>query len=719
VFIEVDGARDDIQRFYMGIVSRPPVLAEIHESSITFGRSHGFEEFSIIGSGDDSGGFTPVSPDIATCDACLREIFDSSNRRFRYPFTNCTDCGPRFTIITSIPYDRKNTTMDVFPMCPPCREEYENPLDRRYHAQPNACGTCGPSLRLFHADGTIIESDPIEGAVSLLREGGIVAIKGLGGYHLSVFPEEGGRIERLRRRKRRPGKPFALMARDVDTVRRYCEVSEREERLLQSPERPIVLLRRRSGGEYLPSEVAPDTDRLGIMLPYTPLHHLLLREGPEILVMTSANLSEEPLCYTDEDAVSSLVTIADAFLTHDRGIHRPCDDSVVMVVDGSVVHLRRSRGYVPRMIKCPSGERQLLAAGASEKNTFCVFKEGKAFVSHHIGDLNNEKSFDAYTRGIHDFLDMFRVKPEALACDLHPDYESTRYAEKLSSEWGIPLFRIQHHHAHIGAVLGENETEGPVIGVALDGTGYGPDETVWGGEFLIAERAGYERVGHLKSVPMPGGERCIEESWRMGISYLLDAYGSADDIPDTPLTRVIGAARISQLEAIIRAGVNTVHTSSCGRLFDAVSAILGLCYEPAYDAQGAILLEHTAGTMKELVDPFTYSIDDGVVNYEETIRDIVAMIGARESLPAIARRFHATIVLSTVEQCERMRGMKDIERVALGGGVFQNALLLHHIPEELRKRGFSVCMNTLLPPNDGDISYGQGIAALALLEGGA
>jgi hydrogenase maturation protein HypF len=480
-----------------------------------------------------------------------------------------------------------------------------------------------------------------------------------------------------------------------------------------------VLLRRNRGGEYLPLEVAPDTDRLGIMLPYTPLHHLLLQEGPEILVLTSANLSEEPLCYGDEDAVSSLKHITDAFLTHDRSIFRPCDDSVVMVVHDSVVHLRRSRGYVPRMIRCSSGERQILAAGASEKNTFCVFKDGKAFMSHHIGDLNNEKSFDAYTRGIHDFLDMFRVAPEALACDLHPDYESTRYAEKLSSEWGIPLFRVQHHHAHISAVLGEHEAQGPLIGVALDGTGYGPDETVWGGEYLIADRAGYERVGHLKTVPMPGGERCIEETWRMGISYLLDAYGSAGEVPDTPVSIEIGSARILQLEAMINAGVNTISTSSCGRLFDAVSAILGLCYETAYDAQGAILLENAAGMMNELVDPFTYSIEEGAINFRQTIREIVDMIGRRGTLQDIARRFHATIVFSTVEECERLREMRGIRRVALGGGVFQNAILLHHIPEELRKRGFSVYVNKLLPPNDGDISFGQGITALALLEGGA
>jgi len=719
VLIEVDGAESDIQAFYRDILSNPPVLAEIHESSIQIGDSHGYREFVILGSEEMGVGFTPVSPDIATCDACIREVTDPSDRRYRYPFTNCTDCGPRFTIIRSIPYDRKNTTMHVFPMCPRCRVEYENPLDRRYHAQPNACGICGPALKLLLPDGTAVQGDPIEKAIEMFRTGRILAVKGLGGYHLALSPERESWVRRLRERKRRPGKPLALMARDMESVRQYCMVTQQEEKLLRSPERPIVLLKRDGEGLKLPLEVAPDTDWLGIMLPYTPLHHVLMHEGPQLLIMTSANLTEEPLCYLDDDAVRSLEGIADAFLTHNREIHRPCDDSVIMVVEETAIPIRRSRGYVPRMVRAPGPVRQLLAAGASEKNTFCVFKDGKAFVSHHIGDLNNEKSIDAYTRGIHDFLDMFRVEPEAVACDLHPDYESTRYAEQLSEEWGVPLFRVQHHHAHISAVMGLQDIRDKVIGVALDGTGYGPDETVWGGEFLLADTGRFERAGHYRAVPMPGGERCIEDISRMGVSYLLSAYGRAEDIPDFSFKRDVGMQNIKVFEDMITASINTPYTSSCGRLFDAVSAILGLCNRPSYDAQGAILLEHAAGEMEDLAEPYAHHIDDDLlIHFDATIREIVDDIRNGSARQKIARRFHATIIRSGIALCERIRKRTGIQTVVLGGGVFQNRIVLSHFLRGLRDSGFTVHVNSELPPNDGGISYGQGITALVLLTEG-
>ena len=719
VFIQVDGTENTIKGFYEDILHKPPALAEIHESSIEYVQMHGYEDFVITGSGEDGGGFTPVSPDIGTCSACLQEIMDSTDRRHRYAFTNCTDCGPRFTIIQNIPYDRVNTTMRVFPMCEQCNAEYAEPLNRRYHAQPNACGVCGPELKLLKGDGMEVQGDPIAESIALLTKGLIVAVKGLGGYHLAVSPQRGEWVQKLRERKRRPGKPFALMTRDLETVKRYCVVSLLEEKLLKSPARPIVLLQRRGAAEKLPREIAPDTDRLGVMLPYTPLHHLLLREGPPLLIMTSANFSEEPLVYRDDDAGRDLSHIADAFLIHNRDIHRPCDDSVVSIVGEMVVPIRRSRGYVPRMIRAEHSKRQVFAAGASEKNTFCVFKGGKAFLSHHIGDLNNEKSLNAYTHGVVDFLSMFRIKPEAVACDLHPDYESTRYAEDAAEQWGVPLLRIQHHHAHISAVLGEHNLGERVIGVAYDGTGYGPDETVWGGEFLLADRAGYERVGHYATVSMPGGEKCIEEIDRMGAAYLLSTYGSSKQIPRLPLIEHLGRRKLELFEEMIGAGLNTPHTSSCGRLFDAVSAIMGLCYRPAYDAQGAILLEREAGDCEELAPPYPYKIQEGILYFDDMIRSIVSDIGKGVRHKNIATRFHSTVILSGIDMCERIRHKSGISKVALGGGVFQNSIVLKQFLEGLKEKGFQIFVNSMLPPNDGGISYGQGITALALLEGGA
>jgi hydrogenase maturation protein HypF len=574
-------------------------------------------------------------------------------------------------------------------------------------------------LKLLSGDGLEMKGDAIKETVSLLAKGRIVAVKGLGGYHLAVSPQKARWVQRLRERKRRPGKPFALMARDLDTVKKYCAVSDMEEDLLLSPARPIVLLARRGDGSTLPAEIAPDTDLLGIMLPYTPLHHLLMQEGLPLLVMTSANISEEPLVYQDDEAGRELSDIADAYLTHNRDIYRPCDDSVVSVVCNTVMPLRRSRGYVPRMIKAAHSKRQVFAAGASEKNTFCVFKDRKAFVSHHIGDLYNEKSLNAYTRGVQDFLDMFRIAPEAVACDLHPDYESTRFAEGAAKEWNVPLVPVQHHHAHISAVLGEHDLQDRVIGIAYDGTGYGPDGTVWGGEFLLADRSVYERVGHFSTMPMPGGEKCILEIDRMGAACLLSVYGSTEKVPSVPLIDHVGMKKMRVFEEMIARGVNTPATSSCGRLFDAVAAILGLCYTPAYDAQGAILLEREAGECHYLSDPYPFAIDHNKLNYDDTIKALVGDVRGGVERKNIATRFHSTVILSGIEMCERIRSQTSIDSVVLGGGVFQNRIIMKYFREGLEERGFTVYVNSLVPPNDGGISFGQGITALALLEGGA
>jgi hydrogenase maturation protein HypF len=726
VLIEIDGRPNDIEHFFEDLRLHPPVLAEIHQSSLDYCPPHGYEEFSIAKSSGQPEGFTPLSPDIATCSDCLEDIFDHKNRRYMYPFTNCTNCGPRFTIIMDIPYDRKNTTMSGFEMCPQCAEEYDDPLDRRYHAQPNACPECGPKLTLLSSNGEKISGDPVKETIRLLRQGSIVAVKGLGGFHLAAVPQDDSAVVRLRKRKRRPGKPFALMVRDPGVAQKYCNLGEDARQLLVSMERPIVLCEKRTDAPYFSDEVAPDTNHLGLMLPYTPLHHMLFHNGPEILIMTSANISEEPLVYTNRDALKEVANIADAFLLHDREIQRPCDDSLLFPVHGAAFFLRRSRGFVPRAIDIGAQEGQLFAAGASEKNTFCVLKNGKAYVSHHIGDLENEKSVDAYRAGVRDFLRMFRVNPAVVACDLHPDYVSTRIAEQLAGEWNVPLVRIQHHHAHIASVLAEYQHEERVIGVALDGTGYGADGTVWGGEFIIADRETYERAGHFACVPMPGGDKSILETDRMAISYLKNAYGSLDNVPSLPFLHDQEPARLRLIEELIEAGtgrdsahLNCPLTSSCGRLFDAVSALLGLCVKPAYDAQGAILLETAAGDFDTLETSYTFLIDrDGVVDFQEMIRQIVRDVREGEASSTISRKFHSTVVFAGVEMCVRIKQETGIETAALAGGVFQNRHVVRFFIEKLREQGFHVLIHRLVPTNDGGISLGQSAIAARNLEKG-
>jgi len=753
VLIAIDGERANIERFFTEIRDHPPVLAEIHKSSLLYCSPHGFQDFSIGSSSEKRSGFIPISPDIATCAECLEEIFDPGNRRYRYPFTNCTNCGPRFTIIRDIPYDRKNTTMDVFSMCTACRSEYERPADRRYHAQPNACPVCGPGLVLIMPKGRRIESDSVQEAVKLLLDGKILAIKGLGGYHLAVDPKNHTAVGSLRERKRRRGKPFALMARDIATVSKYCITDPMAEELLKSYERPIVLLERRQDAPRLSPEVAPDTHSYGIMLPYTPIHHLLLAEELEILVMTSANLSEEPLTFSDPDAFDRLAGIADAFLTHDREIERPCDDSVLLYVPfppsgdvpehetealraevlstgvrgisepGIIVPIRRSRGYVPRSVYIGNYPHQVFAAGASEKNTFCVMKEGRAFLSHHIGNLDNEKSVDAYVRGVHDFMRMFRVTPDLAACDLHPDYESTRFSEKLAQKIGVPLLRVQHHHAHIASVLAEHRFEGRVIGVAFDGTGYGSDGTIWGGEFLLADSRDFERAGYFKPVPMPGGDKCILETDRMALAYLFSSYGSADALPSFQFIDEFDTRRRDFLLRIMESrdadpllSQRCPITSSCGRLFDAVASLVGLCSRPAYDAQGAILLESAAGNFQTLSAPYSFTLSaEGVADFCTMFREIVEDLIHGVAVDEISRRFHSTILFSTVSMCMRLREKTGLNTVALSGGVFQNRILFRFLLQKLLQEGFCVLYHSRVPPNDGGVSFGQGMVALSNL----
>ena len=714
VIIEVDGGLEDVKAFYKHIKENPPVLSVIDESYIEIKKASGFKDFEIVKSEKEEG-FTPISPDIATCDDCLREVFDPSDRRYLYPFTNCTNCGPRFTIIEDIPYDRKNTTMHKFPMCDDCRSEYEDPINRRYHAQPNACPVCGPQLILWNSEGKVIEEDPIEGCIRLLEKGKVVAIKGLGGFHLALYPFDDKVVKRLRDRKKRPAKPFALMVRDLSTASNYCNIGKSEEKLLLSRERPIVLLERKSNCA-IPPLVAPDTDFLGLMLPYTPLHHILLRKGPEILIMTSANLSEEPLVYRNENALTDLSRIADAYLVNNRDIARPCDDSVTMVVDENSILIRRSRGYVPKAIPIKSKKgSQLIAMGPFEKNTFCLVKDGRAFISHHIGDLGNEKSVEAYISGIEDFLRMFRCEPQAVVCDMHPDYYSTRYGIELSNKMKIPVYNVQHHHAHIASVLAEKGIEEDVIGIAFDGTGFGQDETIWGGEYLIANTESFERYGYFYSVKMPGGEKAIREIDRMAVSYLYESFNSLDI--DIPFIKNYDKKRLDLIGKMIINGINSPLTSSCGRLFDAVSALLGLCSVVQYDAQGAIVLEKKAGKMSELEASYDYSINgNNVVDFRPMINNIVCDIKKSVDSSLISKRFHSTIVYATIDICRKIKRERSIKKVVLSGGSFQNRNLTYLLIKYLKREGFDVFINSLVPPNDGGVSLGQAVIGLTKIE---
>jgi len=714
VIIEVDGELKDIKAFYNYVNENPPVLSVIDESSIELRSLYGFNHFQIVKSKKEEG-FTPISPDIATCDDCLKEIFDPSDRRYLYPFTNCTNCGPRFTIIKDIPYDRKNTTMQKFPMCEDCREEYEDPMNRRYHAQPNACPVCGPKLSFLDNDGNVIDGDPIDRCIEFLNKGKIVAIKGLGGFHLALYPYNDSIVKRLRDRKKRPAKPFALMIRDLNTVLKYCFINKYEREILFSRSRPIVLVKRKN--DYsIPRNVAPDTDFLGVMLPYTPLHHILLKKGPEILIMTSANVSEEPLVYKNEDALTELSGIADAYLMNNRDIARPCDDSVTMAVDKKPIMIRRSRGYVPKAIPIKSNKKgQLIAMGSFEKNTFCVVKDSRAFVSHHIGDLGNEKSVNAYISGINDFLRMFRCDPQAVICDMHPDYFSTRYGIKLAEKMSVPVYYAQHHYAHVASVFAEKGIKGKVIGISFDGTGYGSDGTIWGGEFLIADIDGFERYGNFYPVRMPGGEKAIKEIDRMTVSYLYEAFENLDI--DIPFIENYNKKRLQILHKMIEKKINSPLTSSCGRLFDAVSSLLGLCTIPQYDAQGAILLEKKAGIMLDLERYYDYDIDrNNIVDFRPMIRSIVEDVQKSVDSSLIARKFHSTIVNVTITICKKIKGELGINQVILSGGSFQNRNLMYLLNKYLRKEGFNVIINSLVPPNDGGISLGQAFIGLRKLE---
>lgn len=712
VIIEVEGQPSALESFVYALRNEPPPLAAIEEVSWESLPLKGDLSFTIEKSKAEEDRRVLISPDTCTCEDCLRELFDPKDRRYRYPFINCTNCGPRFTIIKDVPYDRERTTMAVFPMCPDCHGEYEDPLDRRFHAEPNACPRCGPQVTLLDREGReMAGEDAVFQAARLLREGAIVAVKGLGGYHLACDAFNNDVVGRLRRRKHREDKPFALMAPDLEAVKVLCLVNEAEERLLLSRKRPIVLLQQRAPNPVA-REVAPGHRYLGFMLAYSPLHYLLLREAGLALVMTSGNVSDEPIVYRDDDALERLRGIADYYLIHNREIHMRSDDSVTRVVNGREMLVRRSKGYVPSPITVPVAFAEpILACGAQLKNTFCLGKARYAFVSHHIGDLENYETLLSFQEGIEHFKRLFDIDPRVVAYDLHPEYLCTKYALELE---GVTKVGVQHHHAHIASCMAEHGLSGPVIGAAFDGTGYGTDGTIWGGEFLIADYLDFVRAAHLEYAPLPGGEQAIREPWRMAASWLHQVYGDGMETLEIDFIKRLKGRPWPQLKQMIQQSINSPLASSVGRLFDAVSSLLGVRDTINYEGQAAIELEMIAdGGCQE---HYHFGLADGqpmVLQGGDIIRGVVNDLLARVPTTVISAKFHNAVAAAIKEICARIREQKRLNVVVLSGGVFQNMFLLERAVQELSSLSFEVYVPGKVPPNDGGISLGQAVVANA------
>ncbi len=728
VTIEIQGPAETVQDFVEHLPAEAPPLARItnvavHDVPCVAVQVGGEQEFCIVHSREGEEVRTLISPDVAICPDCLREMFDPKDRRFRYPFINCTNCGPRFTIIRDIPYDRPSTSMAMFPMCPACLAEYENPLDRRFHAQPNACWKCGPRVELWDKSGRRIECrDPIAEAVAGIDTGLVVAVKGLGGFHLAVDATNPAAVALLRQRKRRVEKPFAVMVPDLQAAQEVCEVDDAAAKVLQSIQRPIVLLPKklRPGGDarlsIIPDSVAPFNRYLGICLPYTPLHYLLLAEGGfKALVMTSGNLSEEPIAIDNREAVHRLSGLADYFLVHNRDILLRCDDSVVRVAGGITRQLRRSRGFVPVPVFLKDDQPSVLAVGGELKNTICLTKGKHAFLSQHVGDLENVESYSFFHEAIEHLERILEIKPEIIAYDLHPNYFSTRWALQQS---GTKLVGVQHHHAHIASCMAENHLEGRVIGFALDGTGYGTDGNIWGGEVLIAGYEDFERAAHFESVPLPGGEAAIREPWRMAVSYLARHFGREFLGLSIPFVRQLDMAKTELLLRMVERKVNSPLTSSCGRLFDAVAALIGIRQEVNYEAQAAIELEMAiAPSVDETAYPMKLLPEDDhwIVGTRPLFEALLDDLGQNLPAGAISRRFHNGLVEGFVQLATVLRNKTDLHRVCLSGGTFHNIYLSQRLEAQLSKSGFEVFTQKEVPSGDGGLSLGQALVAAAKL----
>lgn len=718
VVAEVEGSAEAVDQFIDELSTAASAIARPRRVSVTWDEPLGIPiSFSIAASVCDGAGQGTPTPDLAVCPDCLRELSDPIDRRHRYPFTTCTACGPRFTIVRALPFDRERTTMASFGLCESCQAEYDDPVDRRFHAQIMACPRCGPTLTLHGPDGTPAPAvDAISAAGRALCRGGVVAVKGVGGYHLACDAANGAAVDALRRRKRRDAKPLAVMVRDLASARALCRVSALEADLLTSPARPIVLLARRPEAP-IADQVARGNRDLGLMLPYTPLHHLLLQvvDGP--LVMTSGNASDEVIAHNDGDALSRLRGVADFFLVHDRPIQISCDDSVTRIVGGVARVMRRSRGYVPLGIRLPVAAPQpILACGGELKNTVALVRGEEAFLGPHVGDLSDERAYRAFVAAIEHLQRLFSLSPRVVAHDLHPAYRSTVYARALP---GVERVAVQHHHAHIASCLAENGVDRPVIGVAWDGTGYGADGRAWGGEFLVADLARFERVGHFELVPLPGGEAAIREPWRMAAAFLGAAYGETGANPDLAFVRRLDTAAWRVLSRAVARGLNAPVTSSAGRLFDAVASLLGLCDRATFEGQAAMALEAAAEARADM----TYAArlvegDDGlVVRTTDIVRGVVDDLLCEVPVSKISARFHATLAEVMAQTCDRIRARSGVTAVALSGGVFQNAWLLEAAVTTLEAHGFEVYSHRQAPPNDGGLALGQAaVAARRLAE---
>lgn len=719
VIVEVEGNAKSVRQFTNRIQSDAPPLARIDKMTVDPVPLQSFHAFAIKPSSHDALPLIQVTPDLALCSECRSELLNPTDRRYHYPFINCTNCGPRFTIVRTVPYDRSNTTMAQFTMCPECEREYHDPANRRYHAQPNACPRCGPQVSLLTAKGKSVTAQDVFAHVrKLLKQGKVVAIKGLGGYHLACNALDAQAVATLRQRKYREDKPFAVMIRDLATIKRFCLVSAEETALLQSYRSPIVLLKKRAAPQVA-SLVAPENPYLGVMLPYTPIHVLLFDADLDALVMTSGNYSQEPIAFRDEDARKVLAPIADYYLTHNRPIQRRCDDSVVRILDGKESLIRRARGYAPSPLRLFRPVADILACGAELKNTFCFGKRDYAYLSHHLGDLENYETLEAFEQGIKDFQQLFSLQPRYIAHDLHPDYLSTKYA---LAQTELQPIGVQHHHAHIASCMAEHGLDEPVIGIALDGLGLGADGTLWGGEVLICTYGSFERIAHLRPMVLPGGVQAIKEPWRMGAICLEDALGP--DFIERPLAF---CQRLKQRgwERLARIATQREYSpliSSLGRLFDAVSAILGVRETINYEGQAAIELEYLAMRSRTSAR-YPFAIDahskPAILDMRDLLRAIAKDIERGVARAVIARRFHNSMAHLVRDSAVLVRQSHGLKKVVLSGGCFQNVLLLTSAVELLLREGFQVFAHQQLPPNDGCISVGQLLVATAKIESGS
>jgi len=711
VCIDIEGEEDRLEAFLQEILLRPPRLARIAGWKKEELELHGWKDFTITTSLTGEEQQVVASPDVALCNDCRREVEDPSDRHYLYPFTNCTNCGPRFTIIFSLPYDRNRTAMAPFTLCPECASEYADPLNRRFHAQPIACPACGPRVELLDNRGQPVTGDWLKKSSQFLKEGYILAIKGLGGFHLACDATNNHAVGLLRLRKGRPRKPFAVMARDLDIVKRYCFLTEEEAALLSSPAAPIVLLRQRPDTDLAP-QVAPGLSTLGVMLPYTPLHLLILQAGPPLLVMTSANPSDLPLVKENCKALEELKDIADYFLCHNREIINRCDDSVVSLRLGGLHFYRRSRGYVPQAIPIdlPSGP-DILAVGGDLKNTLCLLKGNLAFLSQHIGDLSTLETQEAWKEARERLEILTGARPEVVACDLHPEYYSTRLAKGL----GLKVIGIQHHHAHLASCLAENQVRGPVLGIIADGTGYGLDGAIWGGEIFKGSYEEFERIFHLKYVPLPAGDQGVRKPWYLALSYLYHYLGpiEAEKAAQRFLDQGLPADIVLNT---LKRRFGLVPTSSLGRFFDAVAALTGLCLENTYDGQAPTELEETALAAGNLsaYTPYPFKLEEGEIDPGPLVEGLWEDIQKGIPAPVIAARFHRTISAMLVQAVEQASGITGIRQVALSGGVWHNALLQEAVYRHLTARGFTVYVHRLVPTNDGGLALGQAAIARCL-----